>query len=178
MTNRADSLAVLSRGLDQAERLLASVTDDDLGRRTPCEDWNVADLADHMVAGIGSFARTVQGQDVDWTAPTPHVEGDYAAEFRAEADRLLAAWEAVPENTGQPAPDWQTAEIAVHSYDLATALGQPTGDLDPEVAELGLAFMRANLRPELRSTAFGPEQPAPEGADAYRRIAAFAGRIG
>jgi hypothetical protein len=35
------------------------------------------------------------------------------------------------------------------------------------VAERGLAFMRANLQPEMRSTAFEPEQPAPEGADAY-----------
>jgi uncharacterized protein (TIGR03083 family) len=178
MTDRADSLAVLARGLDQAERLLSWVTDDDLSRRTPCGDWDVADLADHLVSGTATFVRTVRGEDVDWAAPTPHVESDLAATFRVQADRLLAAWDAVPDDAGQPPPDWQTAEIAVHSYDLATALGRPTDELDVEVAERGLAFMRANLRPEMRSTAFAPEQPAGDGADAYQRIAAFAGRTG
>jgi hypothetical protein len=64
----------------------------------------------------------------------------------------------------------------VHSWDLATAMGRSTGDLDAEVAERGLAFMRANLTEDNRGPAFGPEQAAPEGADAYQRIAAFAGR--
>jgi hypothetical protein len=73
-------------------------------------------------------------------------------------------------------PDWQSAEIAVHTYDLAVALGRPTSELAPEVAERGLALMRANLTPENRGSAFEPEQPAPDGADVYQRIAAFAGR--
>ena len=64
----------------------------------------------------------------------------------------------------------------MHTWDLATALGRSTGDLDAEVAERGLAFMGASLTDDNRSPAFGPEQPAPEGADAYRRLAAFAGR--
>jgi hypothetical protein len=51
-----------------------------------------------------------------------------------------------------------------------------TGALDPQVAERGLAFMEANLTQENRGPAFGPSQPAPEGADAYQRVAAFAGR--
>lgn len=178
MSNRADSLALLARGLDQAERLLGSVTTDDLPRCTPCEEWDVAELADHIVGGTAAFVRTVQGEEVDWTSPTPHIEGNHAAEFRVHADGLLAAWHAVPDDAGQPEPDWQTAEIAVHSYDLATALGKPTDDLDVEVAERGLAFMRANLKPKMRSMAFKPEQPAPDGANAYQRIAAFAGRTG
>ena len=73
-------------------------------------------------------------------------------------------------------PNWMTAEFAVHTWDLAHALGRSTGDLDPEVAEQGLGFMRANLRAEIRGEAFGPEQPAPETGDAYDAIAAFAGR--
>jgi uncharacterized protein (TIGR03083 family) len=176
MTDRAQELAVLSRGLDQVERLLGLVTEEDRSRRTPCEDWDVAELADHLVAGTASFARTVRGEQVDWTATPPSVDGDYAAEFHRNADGLRSAWDSAPDDAGQPGPDWQSAEIAVHSYDLATALGQSTDDLDAEVAERGLAFMRANLKPEMRSTAFKPEQPAPSGANAYQRIAAFAGR--
>ncbi len=64
----------------------------------------------------------------------------------------------------------------MHSWDLAHALGRSTGELDPAVAEQGLGFMKANLRAEIRGEAFGPEQPAPAGGDAYDVIAAFAGR--
>jgi hypothetical protein len=77
---------------------------------------------------------------------------------------------------GPVSVDWQCAELAVHTWDLATAIGRPTADLDAEVAERGLAFMRASLTDDNRSPAFGPEEPAPESADPYQRIAAFAGR--
>ena len=71
---------------------------------------------------------------------------------------------------------WQLAELAVHTWDLATAVHTPTGDLDPVVAERGLAFMQQGLTADNRAPVFGPEQPAPPDADAYTRIAAFAGR--
>ena len=51
-----------------------------------------------------------------------------------------------------------------------------TDTFDAEDAECSRAFMRASLNDDNRSPAFGPEMPAPEQADAYSRIAAFAGR--
>jgi uncharacterized protein (TIGR03086 family) len=169
-------LEVLSRGLDQAAGMLADVPEERLGEPTPCPDWTVADLVDHLVLGPAKFAQSVRGEQVDWSAPTPHVGADRADLFRAAADELLAAWREQGTDGAPIGPDWQSAEVAVHTYDLATALGRGTGDLDPQPAERGLAFMQANLKPEMRGDAFGAEQPAPEGADAYERIAAFAGR--
>jgi hypothetical protein len=64
----------------------------------------------------------------------------------------------------------------VHTWDLATAMGESTAALDPEVAECGLAFMLASLTNDNRGGVFAPEQEAPSGADPYARIAAFAGR--
>lgn len=175
MTDRDNELSVLARGLDQAAALLGSVTDDDLTVATPCHDWSTAELVDHLVAAPRRFAQMVRGEEVDWSASPPHVGGDRAEAFRSAADELLAAWDRAPDDAPM-GPDWQTAEIAVHTYDLATALGRPTAELDAEVAERGLAFMRANLTPDNRGAAFAPEQQSPEDADAYQRIAAFAGR--
>jgi uncharacterized protein (TIGR03086 family) len=172
----ADDPAVLVRATDQLAALLDDVPREALGARTACEEWTVQDLVDHVVAAPIRFARMARGEPIDWTAPTPSAGPDAAAAFRSHAADLHRALRGQP-SAGTAVPlDWQCAELAVHTWDLATALGRPTGGLDPEVAERGLAFMRANLTEENRTPAFGPERPAPEGADAYQRVAAFAGR--
>jgi len=167
------SIDVLHAGLDQVETLIATVGPDDGDRSTPCPDWSVRDLVDHLVQAPQKFARMTRGEDVDWSAPTPHHD-DPVPVYRRHADELRTALADDPE--APPGPDWQCAEIAVHTWDLAAALGRPTADLDPDVAERGLAFMRASLTDDNRSPAFQAEQPAPDGADAYARAAAFAGR--
>lgn len=173
MTEHESAITVLSRGLDQFLVVLEEVPADRLAAPTPCTEWSVGDLVDHVVQDTAGFAAMVRGEPVDWAAPTPHHDDPVAA-YRRNVGDLLRAWEANPD--AQPGADWQCAEIAVHTWDLATALGRPTDDLDVEVAELGMAFMRGALTPENRGRAFAPEQQAPEGANAYARLAAFAGR--
>lgn len=170
-----DSIGVLSRALDQTGDLLDHVNADVLNRPTPCSDWDVAALADHLVNDPRQFLLMVRGGQPDWSAPTPHVTDAWGPTFRASANELVQALHGLGDDAPLP-PAMQLAEFAVHGWDLATALGLPLDGLDPEVAELGLEFMRANLKPEMRTGAFGPEQPAPPGAGPYDRIAAFAGR--
>jgi uncharacterized protein (TIGR03086 family) len=168
-------LIVLARSLDQLGDLLVHVREDKLGGPTPCTDWTLGQLVDHVVAAPAKFAVMVRGEQPDWSASPPHLDDGWAAAFRSSADDLMHLWHQGTASEGS-SPDWQTAEFAVHSWDLAHALGRSTGELDPEVAEQGLAFMRANLRDEMRGEVFGPEQPAPTDGDAYDAIAAFAGR--
>ena len=170
-----DDPAVLRRGLDQLAGLLDDVPSGALADPTPCPQWSVQDLVDHIVAAPSRFARMARGEEVDWSA-TPSAGREPAAQFRSHAEDLLRAVADGGAQDGSIPVDWQCAELAVHTWDLATALGRSTGDLDAEVAERGLAFMRASLTDDNRGPAFGPEQPSPEGADAYQRIAAFAGR--
>jgi uncharacterized protein (TIGR03086 family) len=171
-----DDAAVLRRALDQLAGLLSEVDREALSDPTPCDRWTVKDLVDHIVAAPAKFARMVSGESIDWSAPTPPSGDDPASAFYSHAQDLLRAWRDRDGPLETTAVDWQCAEFAVHTWDLATAMGRSTDDLDPEAAERGLGFMRANLTDENRSTAFGPEQPAPDGADAFERIAAFAGR--
>lgn len=176
MTNRDDELAVLHRGLDQATSLLGSVGDDDLTNPTPCQAWTTAELVDHLAAAPARFAQMLRGEEVDWSASNPQVGSARAETFRAGADDLIETWRGIGDGDAPMGPDWQTSEVAVHTYDLATALGHPTAELDAEVAERALVFMQANLTPDNRGAVFQPEQSAPDGADAYQRLAAFAGR--
>jgi uncharacterized protein (TIGR03086 family) len=169
-------LAPLRQALDQLGALIAGVRAEASADPTPCPEWTVQDLLDHVVAAPTRFARMLRDEPIDWSAPTPSAGDDPAGTFRAHADDLLSAWREHSGPVEDAGLDWQCAELAVHSWDLATAVHAPTSTLDPQVAERGLAFMQANLTPDNRGPVFGPEQPAPEGADAYGRIAAFAGR--
>ena len=179
MTTSAASLRTLSHALDQAGDVLDHVHADVLSRPTPCQEWDVGALADHLVNDLQQFLVLMQGGQPDWAAPAPHVAEGWGPAFRVAADDLIHLWhEVLGGHLPEPAqpPEWQCAEIAVHTWDLATALGVPTSSLDPAVAEAGLGFMQGALTTELRGGAFGPEQAAPESAEVYARLAAFAGR--
>ena len=175
--NETDAqLEALRTALDQSADVLDAVGPDDVSKPTACRDWTVAELADHLVNGTTNFARKLRGEDVNYSAAGTSHEGDWAAAQRDAATDLLTAWNEVGADSQAMGPDWQSAELSVHTWDLADALGHPTGELDPTPAERGLAFMQANMSDEMRGDSFGPAQTAPDGADAYARIAAFAGR--
>jgi uncharacterized protein (TIGR03083 family) len=168
-------LTVLASSVDQLGDLLLHVNADSLDGPSPCSEWTLGQLVDHIVAAPAKFAVMVRGEQPDWSASPPHLDGGWAASFRSAADDLMHLWHQGSVAEGS-SPDWQTAEFAVHTWDLAHALGRSTGELDPAVAEQGLGFMKANLRDEMRGEVFGPQQPAPASGDAYDAIAAFAGR--
>jgi uncharacterized protein (TIGR03086 family) len=169
-----DEVRVLSRAVDQAGDVLDQVHADQLERSTPCEDWDVASLVDHLIAAPGRFLTMMRGEEPDWSAEAPHVAASWGPAFRVTGDDLVHAWHEQAGGATANA-DWQTAELALHTWDVATAIGYP-GRLDPEVAERGLAFMRANLTDDNRGPVFAPAQQAAAGAGPYERLAAFAGR--
>lgn len=166
------SVDVLSRALDQTANLLGSIRPDQMDGPTPCDDWSVRRLLAHIVPGPAHFVTMSTGGEVDWSVEAP-LPDDFVDVFRSSADDLLATWRDNPDAEGSA--DWQTAEFAVHAWDLAQAIGR-TADLDPEVAERGLALMSSMLKPEMRGEVFKPEVEVPDDAPVYDRLAAFAGR--
>lgn len=171
MDAQPDPVALLTRALDQTAALLGEVTPKQYDDDSTCQDWTVGELVQHVVASPRNFVAMFAGKDVDWANP-PAVGGDPAAEFRSGADNLLAQL-----GSGDAATSSGAAlpELAVHAWDLARSIHSDT-PLDDEVATQALAFMSANLTPENRSGAFGPEVPVDDDASVHDRLAAFAGR--
>jgi uncharacterized protein (TIGR03086 family) len=176
MSDADHAVFVLNRALDQLGDVLAAVRRDQLGDPTPCHDWDVAHLVGHVVASPRNFLTMMQGGQPDWSAGPEPVTGGWTAQFRSAADDLIHHWHQLGDTADPGQVDWQTAEMAVHTWDVARATGQATAGFDPEVAERGLGFMSQGLTAENRGDAFGPEREAPEGAGPYERLAAFAGR--
>jgi uncharacterized protein (TIGR03086 family) len=170
--------------------VLATVRPDQLGQSTPCARWAVADVVNHLVNGHHFFASAVAG------APPPGDERDAAAgDFLAAYDEATSASIAAFGAEGAmdrllhlPFGDLPgsvfigiaATDTLAHGWDLAKATGQPT-DLAPDLAAALLARVQPLLADSLRGTddegrAFGPEQPAPDGATSADRLAAFLGR--
>jgi uncharacterized protein (TIGR03086 family) len=183
-----DMLAVFDRAAALADTTVAAVRPEQLGDPTPCTQWTVRLLLNHLVGGNLAFLSMGEG------TPPPdrsadHLGDDYLASFRATVDKLKAMFGRPgfleqPANTpfgpgtGATLLQMRFNEFMIHSWDLARATGQST-DLDRELAERSLAMMQAALgqRPRDENLPFGPEQSAPDGAPAADRLAAFVGRV-
>jgi uncharacterized protein (TIGR03086 family) len=173
-TNAEQSMDVLTRALDQTKGVLAEIPADRLADATPCTEWDVASLVAHLVADPRNFVTMSGGGEPDWSVMPP-LPADWTGEFRSAADELVRMWREAGESASPEAMDWQTAEFAVHTWDLVRAIGLRR-DLDPEVAQRGLDFMSGALTPDNRGDAFGPVVPIGPNAPVYDRLAAFAGR--
>ncbi|MPZ96111.1 MAG: TIGR03086 family protein [Propionibacteriales bacterium] len=168
------SIDVLSRALDQTAEVLSAVPADRLSDDTPCNDWDVAGLVAHVVAGPRNFVTMASGGEPDWSAKPP-LPADWTAEFRSAADDLMRMWNDAGESASPGAVDSQIAEFAIHTWDLTRATGQSI-DLDPQIAQRSLDFMSGALTPDNRGDVFAPAVALPEDAPVYDRLVAFAGR--
>jgi hypothetical protein len=66
-------LAALSVDVDQAAGLLARVPESRLDDPTPCTEWTVDRLVDHLVTAPSVFTTIMRGEQPDWGAAPEHV---------------------------------------------------------------------------------------------------------
>jgi uncharacterized protein (TIGR03086 family) len=176
----------LARVLDDVEPLVAAVDGDGWTGPTPCTDWTVRQLVNHLVGGNLLFAAIVDGLPVD-RSTTDHLGDDPVAAYRKAADAVVAAFSrpgalaqvvTVPFGTvpGMVALHLRITEVLVHGWDLARATGGTTGFSDDIVAG-ELDFTRAALAdvPPDRSP-FAPPQPVADDAPLIDQLAACLGR--
>lgn len=176
----------LTTVVEDYEKVLAGVGADQWDAPTPCPEWTVRELANHVQRGNVRFAAIMAGEPAD--VPDADLLGEQpVAAFRDAADAMLVAF-------GQPgalervvaAPIGQVPGVAalylrvvehlVHGWDLARATGQRPA-FDDRVAEQAFAFTEsklADLPPG--STAFAARKAVAEDAPAVDRLAALLGR--
>jgi uncharacterized protein (TIGR03086 family) len=179
------SLDVLERALDQTGRLIDGILPDQQAHLpTPCGAWDVRALVNHIVYDVHVFVSMLTG-DPRGAPDADLVDDDWPGAYRAAAATLLATWHGQDLGRtlrlpfGELPVTWaigqHVADLAVHAWDVAQATGQST-ELDPLVGQAALDWGRANLKPEYRGSAFGPEVAVAVDAPLYARLAAFFGR--
>jgi uncharacterized protein (TIGR03086 family) len=154
---------------------------------TPCTEWDVRTLINHLVGFSRITAASVTGGEMpDWGAqlvgddPKPDFTDaarDAAAALQGPAvmERTLKMpW---GEMTGARLAEVLFMDLTIHSWDLAKATNQ-IDELDPDLCETALSLGQTMMTDEFRKPGrgFGPEVTVPADAPVCDRLAAFYGR--
>ncbi|MDO0912699.1 TIGR03086 family metal-binding protein [Streptomyces sp. DT2A-34] len=190
-TNEAKTYGIgelLAMARERAVPVVRGVPDPALGAPTPCTEYDVKGLVNHLFQVIVQFQRLAAKEASQFGESTPDrvAEGpDWRERLVAEADRLVAAWSVPGAEEGttgamdMPARlvgSMALLDLTVHVWDLARATGQDYPGADEAVvAELAGAV--DELAPTARKMGvFGEPVPEAEGASAFERLLARTGR--
>ena len=160
-----------------AEKVAAA---EDLDAPTPCPEWRVRDLMNHMLDTQRYFAGTARGESVSPPAPTPPslLTDDPNADFERATQDVADAYaqDGVIEKTG-PALGIAFSDQLIHGWDLARATGQdPT--MPDGLPQAAYEHIHGRFTDEQRQGVFGPEIPVGDDATPQQRLLAYTGRAG
>ena len=151
-TTNTDPRPLFATAVRIAAPMIAGVRHDQLELPSPCVDFDVKGLLDHLTfvlhrvaklcRGEQAFSPTSMADDVvelvdwatDWRAATAEVEAAYADDALLERTVVLP-WAVL---TGAEMLATYTSEITTHTWDLARATGQDAV-WDVAVCRLALA---------------------------------------
>jgi uncharacterized protein (TIGR03086 family) len=168
-----------AQGFDVA---LEATRDDQFGDVTPCTEWRVDDLINHVIEThrrVLSMAVTLEDQG--------EPSSDLRQRWRQATEAVRVAV-ADPEVASKPVPSrlgerpfssmiggLLTIDTLCHTWDLQRATGQ-TESLDPDLVDFAHTSL-TEFGSQIRVPGgFGPELVTPEDADAQTRFLRFAGR--
>ena len=170
------AVADLEAVLAATAEIIGGVSADQRHLRTPCADFDVARLVDHMVGWAGSFAARLSGRQPDVDPLAFRAGPDPGGQFHAFSAEIVAGYRRPGDAPALPL-GVLLMDFQAHGWDLATATGQPVRYTEHQ-ASAALAAGRRMLKPEYRGAdqGFGPEVVAPAGATALQQLVAFLGR--
>jgi uncharacterized protein (TIGR03086 family) len=184
-----DLLEAHGRAMDVFDRAVRQVGADDWDSPTPCTEWTVRDLVTHLVGEQLWVPDLLAGKTIAevGAAYDGDVLGDDPLRAWTESSRAArAAWlepDALTRTVHLSFGDtdgaeycWQmTTDLAVHGWDLATALGREAG-IGDELATALLDYIEPQLDLWSGSAMFADPVPVPDDASQPRRLVALLGR--
>ena len=172
----AELLDLYRRAGDWTTELVAKTQD--LSVATPCEEWTVRDLLNHMLDTQRYFAGSARGEDVAPPGPNPPelLTSDPATDFERCIRDVAEAFsqEGVIEKTG-PALGIALTDLLIHGWDLARATGQPDA-MPAGLAESSYKLIYGKFSDEQRHGLFKPEVHVGANASPQDRLLAYTGR--
>ncbi len=150
----------------------------DLDAPTPCPDWQVRDLINHMLDTQRYFAGAARGEKAAPPSPTPPslLTDDPVVDFDRATAEVLDAYgqDGAVEKTG-PALGIAFSDQLLHGWDLARATDQdPT--MPDGLAQAAYDCIHGRFTDEQRTGVFAAEIPVGDDATPQQRLLAYTGR--
>lgn len=178
-------LATLTAIQLNARRLVHGVAADQWDLATPCSDWNVHQLVNHMAFTNRILGGAALGQTPTFGPDDDHVGADVIAGFAERSEANEAAWRSdgaldgvveVPfEMPKVAALSVNVLDIGIHCWDLGQATGQDHGLTDEQIALIDQGDRQIINETIRASGGFGAELPSTSD-DALTSMLAFVGR--
>lgn len=166
----------------RAVEVARAIPRDQLDRPTPCAEWSVQDVLDHLVDGT-RFLGAALGADAS-APPSPATADDLEAGFADCLERLgdpdaLTLRSVSPlgfEWSGLDATAGTFMDVLVHTWDLAIATGQDA-ELDPDLVDACVAMFLPDMPERGRAAGIiGPAVSVAPDASAQDRLVGAMGR--
>jgi uncharacterized protein (TIGR03086 family) len=176
-----DELDAAERSLVVLQQVVHGIADDDLTKQTPCHEYDVASLTDHLLGSI-----TALGGAAGAELPERNRDDSVERQVIAAARPALDAWRrrgldgtAAVGSRETPATVLAgilSIEFLVHGWDYAQATGRPF-DAPDSLTDYVYDLTRKIITPEGRKTVgFDDPVDVPDDAAPLQRLLAFTGR--
>ena len=185
----ADQAELHRRAVEEFGARVRAVADDQWELATPCADWNVRQLVNHLVYENrwtvplmtgGTIAEVGDRYEGDLLGDRPAQAWDESSEEATQAVQAPGALERTVDLSSGPTPAAEYvnqlfADHLIHAWDLARAIGADER-LDPELVDACAGWF-ASMEDLYRSIgAIGPRAETAPGADAQTTLLAAFGR--
>lgn len=145
---------------------------------TPCDEWDVRTLLDHVLETQRYFLSSARGEDATPPGRTPPstVSNDPAGDLERVRGEVIEAFGQpdVIEKTG-PALGIAFSDMLLHGWDIARALGQDA-TMPEGLADAAYGVVHGKFTDEQRKGVFKPEIPVGADASPEERLLAYTGR--
>jgi uncharacterized protein (TIGR03086 family) len=149
-----------------------------LDSTTPCDEWDVRGLLNHMLETQRYFVGVTRAQDLSPPSPDPLdlLSADPVTDFEAaRTETLMVFGEAgVIDKTG-PSLGIAFSDQLLHGWDLAKATGQDA-TMPDGLAEEAYDVIYGRFTDDQRKGVFGPEVAVSADASAQDKLLAYTGR--
>ncbi|MDQ3982355.1 MAG: TIGR03086 family metal-binding protein [Actinomycetota bacterium] len=177
------------RAMEQFGRLLRDVRDDQWDAPTPCAEWSVRDLANHVIGENRWMVPMMEGRtisDVGDALDGDLLGDDPSGEWDRAAKEALAMVEepgtlertvhlSFGDFSGRVYVGQVLSDHVIHAWDLARAIGA-NESLDPELVRFAHDELVPQFEQWRQAGAFGDRVDVPDDADLQTKLLAEAGR--
>ena len=169
------ALDLLSRADDGFTQRLALVRPDQWAAQTPCTEWDVRALVNHVVGANRRYTMLLHGAATDEVASFVATAAELEAAFGEPGAMARTAYHRAGERTGAQLLEMRVLDVAVHTWDLARAI-RAGESLDPDVVAFALTLQDTFDAGRQRGAFAPPPGKTPADGSAQARLLYLSGR--